>query len=93
MNNQTYYCKMTKTKHKLKDGTKLVFVQVGEPEVSFLTEEHYRIIVDSCPFFRRLGGSEYVERTYTHVGYLPFKITSKKPDRKVKVVREFDFNI
>lgn len=47
---------------------------------------------DTLRWFRRLGGSESVQRTYTKYGYLPYRCTSCSPSRDIKKVREFIFN-
>jgi hypothetical protein len=44
---------------------------------------------DTCRFFRRLGGSETVNRTYTSIGYVPYELISCNPDRSVRKVRRF----
>jgi hypothetical protein len=47
---------------------------------------------DTCRFFRRLGGSEFIKRSYTAYGYLPIELISCSPLRDKKTVRVFDFN-
>ena len=42
-------------------------------------------------WFRRLGGSETAQRSYTCYGYVIYKLTSSSPDRQTKSVREFNF--
>lgn len=44
---------------------------------------------DTLKFFRRLGGSETAQRTYTCNGYLITRLLSKSPDRSIKVERLF----
>lgn len=44
---------------------------------------------DTLRFFRRLGGSETVVRSYTSQGYIPVKVTSCDPSRTIKKVRTF----
>ena len=56
-----------------------------------LTPAYYCNSVDAVPFFRSLGGSERVECSYTPLAYLPVRISSVSPDRKTRVVREFQF--
>lgn len=84
------YAKMTVVKQVLKAGTKTVY-QTVETEEKVITEKEYRNIVESSPFFRRLGGSEYHTKCYTCRGYVTYKIASKSPDRQKKTVRTFDF--
>ena len=79
------------TKYELKDGTKTVFVETTQEDSEF-TEEKYNNIVDSSPFFRRLGGSETLTCCYTSQGYRVYKIVSKSPCKTMKTIREFNFN-
>lgn len=83
--------KVTKTTYIIKPGTKTVWQQV-EQETKVVNEDHYRNLVESAPFFRRLGGSEYLERGYTCAGYRVVRIVSKSPDRQTKIVRAIDFD-
>lgn len=46
---------------------------------------------DTLKFFRRLGGTEKVMRTYTCMGYMPYQMTSISPDRQTKKVRKFSY--
>jgi hypothetical protein len=86
------YAQMTTVKSELKEGTKTVFVEVSR-EVTQITEEQYNNIVDSSPFFRRLGGSEHHTRGYTCKGYKSVRINSKSPSRDKMTVRHFDFEV
>ena len=47
---------------------------------------------ETCRFFRRLGGSEFLRRSYTAYGYIPVELISCSPLRDTKTVRVFDFN-
>lgn len=47
---------------------------------------------DTCRFFRRLGGSEFLSRSYTKYGYLPVELISCNPSKDIRIVRVFDFN-
>jgi hypothetical protein len=44
---------------------------------------------DTLRFFRRLGGSETVVRSYTSQGFIPVRITSCDPSGTIKKVRTF----
>jgi len=46
---------------------------------------------DTLRFFRRLGGSEYAERSYTPAGYIVTRLISTNPTHTVRVVRKFRF--
>lgn len=55
----------------------------GERVHAYITEP------DTLRWFRRLGGSEYVVRNYTPVGYIVTRLVSTNPGRTVRVVRKF----
>lgn len=44
---------------------------------------------DTLRWFRRIGGSETAERSYTPVGYIVTRLTSSNPGRTVRKVRRF----
>ena len=46
---------------------------------------------DTLRWFRRLGGSEYAERSYTPHGYIVTRLVSSDPSRTVRKVRRFRF--
>lgn len=53
-------------------------------------EIHNKITsADTLRWFRRLGGSEHAERSYTPVGYIVTRLISTNPDRTVRIVRKF----
>jgi len=85
------YCLMKKTRYELKEGTKNSWVVSDIQEIKEISEEYYNNIVSAKSFFKSLGGSENHKKTYTKRGYKVTKITSKRPDRIVKVVYEFIF--
>jgi hypothetical protein len=84
--------KIKTQKYQLKDGTKTSYELIEEKH-SDLTEDVYNNLTspDTLRFFRRLGGSEYVEKCYTSRGYRVFRMISKSPCRGIKTVRTFDF--
>jgi len=86
------YAIMTTIKQVLKAGTKTVY-QTVETTEKVISEEEYNNGVNSSPFFRRLGGSEYHVKTYTQHGYKTYKLISKSPDRQNKTIRIFDFDV
>ena len=57
----------------------------GERMHHYLTED------DTLRFFRRLGGSEYAERSYTPAGYVVTRLISTNPGRTVRLIRTFRF--
>lgn len=78
-------------KYTLKHGTKTVYDLVSV-ERDPLTEETYSNLVNSAPFFRKLGGSETLQRCYTSRGYRVYKMISRSPDKTKKTVREFYYD-
>jgi len=80
----------TKKEYNLKEGTKTAWKET-ETEERIIPEEWYTNSVDAAPFFRRLGGSETLQREYTCRGYKVVRIISKSPDRQIKVIREYSF--
>jgi hypothetical protein len=82
---------LTTTKYELKEGTKTVYIAY-ETETGDFIEEHYNNIVQSAPFFRRLGGSETLTRCYTSQGYKVCRLVSKSPCKTMKTIREFNWS-
>lgn len=70
---------------------KVTYREINVKQID-ITYEQYQNIINSCSFFRRLGGSETLTYAYTSRGYTPIKLISKSPDKLTKVVREFEFN-
>lgn len=67
--------------------------KASDVEEKVIDDEFYRNMCDekALAFFRRLGGSEVVERGYTCAGYLMVKLMSTSPSRDERIVREFTF--
>ena len=63
-------------------------------ETSEIDETQYNNITstDTLCFFRRLGGSETKQMSYTAKGYTCSKLTSASPDKQNKTVRKFKFD-
>ena len=66
--------------------------RLSATEESNITKENYLNIVNSCKFFRSLGGYERLTKSYTYAGYIPTSLNSISPDKQEKVVRSFTFN-
>ncbi len=81
-----------KTKLEKNPNTKTTYNTV-DVEKTLLTEKQYKLTTskDTLSWFRRLGGSESAQRSYTSYGYVIDKLTSSSPDRQIKNVREFNF--
>ena len=54
-----------------------------------ITKEYYLNIINSCKFFRNLGGYERLTSSYTCAGYIPTQLNSISPDKQEKIVRSF----
>ena len=80
---------LTTTRFERKPNTKTVFIET-EKEIAEITEQQYKNIVESSPFFRRIGGSETLRKSYTSDGYKVTTIISTSPDRQNRTVREFN---
>jgi len=83
---------LTETRLTKNPNTKTTYI-VDSKEVETVTEKQHKLTTcdDTVKWFRRLGGSETVQRSYTIEGYLVTKLTSLSPDRQTKVIREYKF--
>lgn len=84
---------MTETRYIKNHNTKTTYVQ-EEKEMQRISRTDYSRITgeDTIKWFRRLGGTETVQRSYTCRGYLITKLTSTSPDKQTKIIREFNFS-
>ena len=83
---------LTETKLYKNPNTKTTYIQDKQTREEITTREYRNITEDdTLKFFRRLGGTENAQRSYTCAGYLITKLTSTSPDRQNKTVREFKF--
>ena len=80
----------TSTKYELKPGTKTVYQPI-ETRTEDIDRLHYNNFVEAAPFFRRLGGSETLNREYTCRGYLVTEVISKSPDKQTRRITTFKF--
>ena len=87
-----YTIELTTTELVKNPNTKTTYL-VESKEVETITDKEYNLITcnDTVKWFRRLGGSENLQRTYTCAGYKVYKLTSISPDKQNKTVREFKF--
>jgi len=83
---------MTKTSLVKNPNTKTTYFVEGQ-KTEKITKENYNNIVskDTQKWFRRLGGSETAQRSYTCRGYLITRLTSVSPDRQSKSIYKFKF--
>ena len=84
---------MTKTNLIKNPNTKTTYFVEGE-KTEQITKENYNNITSkqTRSWFRRLGGSETVQSSYTCRGYLITKLTSISPDRQRKSLYSFKFS-
>ena len=82
----------TSTKYTKKPGTKTAYQQI-EISVKEVDQRQHELTTnnDTVKWFRRLGGSETVTRSYTCAGYNVTKLVSTSPDKETKHVREYEF--
>lgn len=66
--------------------------ELERKETKEIQRHEYDNLINSCGFFRRLGGIERLEREYTDHGYLVTRLTSISPDKLTRVVRTFKFD-
>ena len=83
---------ITLTETRLTKNPNTTYI-VDSKKIETVTEKQHRLTTcnDTVKWFRRLGGSETVQRSYTSAGYLVTKLTSLSPDRQTKVIREYKF--
>lgn len=62
----------------------------AEKETEIISAEYYMNIIESTPFFKRLG-SEKVYKGCSLVGYIPLEIVTISPCKTEKIVRKFYF--
>jgi hypothetical protein len=81
---------MTEQRQRRKPGTKTVF-ETYESTRKELSQEEYNNVTDkrTMQWFRRLGGAETAQRSYTNAGYIITRMISRSPDREIKVIRDF----
>jgi uncharacterized protein YneR len=66
--------------------------KLGGTETEIVDIATVERIADSVRFFRRLGGTERLERGYTCAGYKPVKLTSTSPNKIGRTVRKFNYS-
>jgi hypothetical protein len=83
---------LTKTTLEKKAGTKTAY-KVVKVETKKVTDREHQLATnsDTLKWFRRLGGSEHVTRSYTCVGYVVTQLISTSSDRNTKIRREYTF--
>lgn len=77
---------LTKETYK-KEGRKNFPKNPLETTTEEITTEEYDNIFSSIDFFKSLGGTEKIYKTYTLAGYIPTKLVSISPNKETKIVR------
>lgn len=86
------FVKVTMTEQSPKPNTKRGWVTDDVWE-TYWDEAHYTNYVQAAPTFRKMGGTETVQKGYTPRGYLPVKIFSTSPGKDYRRIAEFDFDL
>lgn len=73
-------------KQGFKNAYKLI-----ETEKREISEQQYRNICESAPFFRRLGGSVTQQKSYTCYGYKVVRDIATSLNKETKTIRKFNF--
>lgn len=81
--------KLTLTKEEYrKEGRKNFPKNPLEVTTEEITTEEYDNIFSSINFFKTLGGTERIYKSYTLVGYIPTRLVSVSPNKETKVIRK-----
>ena len=87
--NKLYNIEMTETRmSRTKTGKSWSKKNIEETKKIIDFEEYFNYL-SSVQYFKNIGGSERVEKSYTISGYIPTRLTSVSPDRQIKVIRHF----
>jgi len=81
---------LTETTLTKNPNTKTTYI-VDTVEVVEVTEKQHELTTneDTIKWFRGLGGSETVQRSYTFNGYVVTKLVSISPNKQTKVIRDY----
>ena len=81
-------------KQTLKPNTQTVWENVSSSAIVEISEETYDFLTskDTRKFFRNMGGSESVSKSYTSVGYKIDQTTSTSPTKDARTIRIFEFS-
>ena len=85
-----FIIKVTTERKTKKAGTKNAYF-TESTQTEEISEREYKNIVESAPFFRRLGGSVSQIKSFTCNGYRVIQDTATSPNRESKTVRKFEF--
>ena len=82
-----YKITLTKETYK-KEGRKNFPKNPLEVTTEEITTEEYDNIFSSINFFKTLGGTERIYKSYTIAGYIPTRLVSVSPNKETKVIRK-----
>lgn len=82
-----YKLVLTKEEYR-KEGRKNFPKNPLEITTEEITTEEYDNIFSSVDFFKSLGGTEKIYKTYTLAGYIPTRLISISPNKEIKIVRK-----
>ena len=81
--------KLTLTKEEYrKEGRKNFPKNPLEVTTEEITTEEYDNIFSSINFFKSLGGTERIYKSYTLAGYIPTRLVSVSPNKETKIIRK-----
>lgn len=82
-----YKLVLTKEEYR-KEGRKNFPKNPLEITTEEITTEEYDNIFSSVDFFKSLGGTEKIYKTYTLAGYIPTRLISISPNKEIKIVKK-----
>ena len=85
-----YKIEMTKEEYIKKEGNKTFSKKPNTVLTKGITIEEYDNIFSAIDFFKGLGGTENILKTYTIAGYIPTRLISTSPAKDKKVIRIFN---
>lgn len=85
-----YKIEMTMEEYVKKEDNKTFSKKPNTTSTEEITIKEYRNIFDAIDFFKGLGGTETIIKTYTIAGYIPTRLISTSPAKDKKVIRIFN---
>ena len=77
-------------RYKKEENKKTVYKLVSEKTETIDMRVYNNITSDdTIKYFRRLGGTETIQKRNTCIGHVITKLTSTPPDKQSKIVRNF----
>jgi hypothetical protein len=84
---------LTTKEYTKNPNTKTTYILESEETKEITMQEHHNITsIETQKYFRRVGGSESANYSYTSQGYKVVKLTSTSPNKETKIIRTFNFN-